>query len=625
VRAAVGARVDGIVIRLRPAIRVTGKVLVPGTPARECPDATLSLTGPPIGTDDEGASLNAIRFGGVLEVRDVPPGSYGVTVKCPGWIDAPPDTIVVTDRDVLDRTWTVAAGATIDGRVVTRSGAPVPDADVEVTGSFHGGTDATGYFVIPGLPAGDYDIEVHIDGSWGGGRLNELAVAAGATVHHDIVVDDLGSLHAIVVDTRGKPIARRDTFLTREDETADGKDFNLRADTNEGGEVTYARIPAGQYSFEGKEHMVTVQPGRTAEIRLVLPARTGTLRGTLVGPDGRPSVDGIVSVTGPGGNVSEQKDVAADGTFAFDELPDDVRFTVSAYDPVGRSAEQRDVAAGTTLTLKLVEAASVDGTIANAPPNTKLELFSDGGYRRDSRVLPTSGAFVYDELEAGVHTIKATSTAGELVVDVKLAPGAHEHLSLAFAPYQTVSARVVDAVTKAPVPGIDLTMYQRHGEWTRTTDAAGRVTFEKAEPGTATFSGSLLDKPAGVVATYGTAMITAATTEVTVLAYHADYASWSDPGFKFFDDASFCRGIEVPLTVDPKGPAAAAGLRETNQVVAINGHRIDDKGCILVPALLHPPPGTMIELELRTGTTLRFKTVAAPPPANGRVFVTEEG
>jgi hypothetical protein len=44
-----------------------------------------------------------------------------------------------------------------------------------------------------------------------------------------------------------------------------------------------------------------------------------------------------------------------------------------------------------------------------------------------------------------------------------------------------------------------------------------------------------------------------------------------------------------------------------------------------VPILLHPPPGTSLELELLDGTKLRFKTVAAPPPADGRVFRFEEG
>jgi len=121
------------------------------------------------------------------------------------------------------------------------------------------------------------------------------------------------------------------------------------------------------------------------------------------------------------------------------------------------------------------------------------------------------------------------------------------------------------------------------------------------------------------------ATITPATADVSLLAYRASYANWSDAGFKFFNDASFCRGIEVPLSVDPKGPAAAAGLKETHKIVAINGRRIHDKSCVLIPILLHPPPGTSIELELLDGTKLRFKTMAAPPPANGNGFRFEEG
>src|SRR6185436_13672220 len=104
---------------------------------------------------------------GTLHADGVLPGTYHVNVECPGYQarDHYP-AVEVKDKDVTQLVWEVDAGATLRGKVVTKTGAPVEGASIwarTVGGALRGKTDwnddkstKDGSYELAGLRAGSY-------------------------------------------------------------------------------------------------------------------------------------------------------------------------------------------------------------------------------------------------------------------------------------------------------------------------------------------------------------------------------------------------------------------------------------------------------------------------------------
>src|SRR5690606_2671167 len=138
-------------------------------------------------------------------------GTYVPHVWCKGW--APRETyepIVVADQDITDLVWEVEAGATIRGHVRTRDGVALEGALVSAS-SVGGGpraatrragdtSDADGGFVLEGLRAGTYRLELRSDRSLGPAGGEQVEVAAGQVIERDLVVEPGGAIRGTVVD-----------------------------------------------------------------------------------------------------------------------------------------------------------------------------------------------------------------------------------------------------------------------------------------------------------------------------------------------------------------------------------------------------------------------------------------
>jgi len=118
--------VDGVVVKLHPAHRITGKVMIAGTD-KACPDADVQLNEK--GNERQWLETH-VEDDGTIVAEGVLPGTYTVDPYCQGYARKPPyEAIVVADKDVTDLVWNVQPGGTITGKV-TLAGEVVEGADV---------------------------------------------------------------------------------------------------------------------------------------------------------------------------------------------------------------------------------------------------------------------------------------------------------------------------------------------------------------------------------------------------------------------------------------------------------------------------------------------------------------
>ena len=115
----------------------------------------------------------------------------------------------------------VDPGATLRGRVVTKTKTPVEDATVAaaMAGAGRQASDGTtarsgkdGAYELTGLAAGSYKLDVASDAGVAPREGYRVDVAAGAVVTKDLELDDSGTIRGTVVDARGTPLAGVDVF-----------------------------------------------------------------------------------------------------------------------------------------------------------------------------------------------------------------------------------------------------------------------------------------------------------------------------------------------------------------------------------------------------------------------------
>lgn len=168
---------------------------------------------------DQGRSLELLAEpDGTLWADGVLPGTYHVVeVECAGHVArAPYAPVVIADRDATGLVWELDPGATLRGKVLTRAGAAVADADVRA-GSRGGApraqdtacdarTREDGSYELTGLRPGSH--QVFLTSSDGIGPLEGYAVEipAGGVVTRDLVLDDGGAIAGRVVDASGAPV-----------------------------------------------------------------------------------------------------------------------------------------------------------------------------------------------------------------------------------------------------------------------------------------------------------------------------------------------------------------------------------------------------------------------------------
>src|SRR5262249_50092858 len=228
---------------------------------------------------------------------------------------------------------------------------------------------------------------------------------------------------------------------------------------------------------------------------------------------------------------------------------------------------------------------------------------------RDERFYATSGRWALRDLPAGTYTVTATSQLGMATVEVAIADGQRrDGVALVLTPLVTVRGRVVDLDSGAPVPGLTILMGGAHdavgsygdfgeddGERRFITDVDGRFEVDRVPVGRDRVHGFSRDPSSRYGLFRRSVVIPAgqeggAIGELRVARVRVPLADrGGDLGFAFADSPDEADDADVELRVarvDRDGPAAAAGLRTGDVIVAIDGVDVRGERSYLARALL---------------------------------------
>ncbi|HET6584302.1 MAG TPA: carboxypeptidase regulatory-like domain-containing protein [Nannocystaceae bacterium] len=401
-------------------------------------------------------------------------------------------------------------------------------------------------------------------------------------------------------------------------------------------------LRAGIDTAKSEPATVHVAVGERSTIDLVVDARRGTMRGRVVDSEGSPVADAVVAV--------QAIDDAARGRQVLDGLresaelvrgrlaltDDDGRFRIElragphvvlARRRGGGEAWKLGVAIGEDVKLVIPEESAIAGTVrapdGSAPARVSVRIAAaELGLRREESFVLGRGRFRFEGLPAGSYVVTARAAEGEGRVDVTLAAGdAREGLAIALSPGAPRSGRFVDLDTGAPIEGIfaaagtaddaaqDLAVRAQiaveTGDARAKSDADGRFTV-----------GAVVGDVVRVVAVpadfagspYGPAIAEVPATDTLPDVPLARLRLGRDaaPG-TFGLELATSRGEICNRTVSVagvSGPAAAAGVRAGDAIVAIDGHDVADWRCYLVTPLLLVAPDTKVSLTLARGDTV---------------------
>ncbi|MGE5183904.1 MAG: carboxypeptidase regulatory-like domain-containing protein [Acidobacteriota bacterium] len=636
----VGQHVDGVIVKMQPAYRVSGKVVVAGTPPAPCREPSLLLRVrvedlPIGGTGDHDGS---VHVGGLL------PGTYEVDVSCADHVSpVEQPRIEVTDHDVDGLIWTVTTGATIRGRVRTRTGAPVGGARVE-TATDVASTTGDGSYQLRGVRAGDNTLFVTSDRGVSPLAGWRVSVPDSGVLERDLVLEEAGTLHGTVVDAAGMPVI--DALVLGAPVIADAGREYPRARTARDGSFTIVNVREGEYRLQvfaarrGDEPMalsagslddqgrlrVEVRASQTTTIRIAVEPHDGTIRGTVSDAAG-PVPDVFVVAhreTGDGGAVEHTRYVpisdavmtSPTGAFTIPLLAAG-RYTLRAFRNGGTEAIAEHVAVGSTVAMKLPAAGSIEGTlhVKGGAPDVLIVGVNDArtGFDRTERFFRTGGHYVLRDLPPGAYSLRASFGNSGTGADVTLGEGEHAVVDLEAAG-AAVSGRIVDVVARHPVAYLELTaIVSGMPLGQATTREDGSFRFDNV--------------PAGAVAIRGIdgryrfetlRRVGAVDTDLGDIGVAREPQSpgsrFGVPGITWVeypdDMPSDQRAFQV-AAIDPRGPAAATELRAGDIVASIDGIPVTGANRAAGWALMDAPPGTTIQFGLARGTTVAI-VLAAP-------------
>jgi Carboxypeptidase regulatory-like domain/PDZ domain len=656
-----GQHVDGATIKLFPAQRVAGRVVIASS-RKDCADANVALRGGPrvVAVD-----LRAQPDGGYI-ADGIIPGTYTVSVRCAGYVvrDSYPP-IVVEDRDVTGLAWEVDEGARIRGKVVTRSGVALDGVSLRAqsiqthkptTWSF-ARSKADGSFELTGLRAGTHRITLTTDRGAVPSEGFEVTVEPAATLAHDFVLDDPGELIGSVVDEDAVPVADVNIMLT-------GPDRRYRDATSDAaGAFTVDALAPGDYRITAYRDMeravgdkaptsVTIRAGKTATVKLTLAAQRGTIRGTVIDAASQPVPDAFVSwaleterhvESAVASTRAEWRSdarpvlTASDGSFQLTRLAEG-RYTLRAYRKGGGEAIAEHVAIGATAKLQIKPTGSIAGTArrAGGAPVRGLDLRLEdhtSGLERSESFYMTGGRFSVTDLPAGRFDLTAHADGGQATVTVELGEGeARTGVDLELAQLVTVTGRIVEHGTRKPVPAFhvaatplregqtDNTLFiEDHGR--NISDEAGRFLLPDVPAGPVALQAiprDLESRDSGRVYVRRTITGPGPVDVGDLVAVRSRYKPGEPVGalgiqLKALPPNALPEQRELMISaIDPAGPAARSGLQVGDVITTCDEIDVSGPATSNWWTLIMAPPGTKLTLGTRRGVTATI-VLAAPP------------
>lgn len=587
-----GSQVGGIEIRLVRAARVSGRVETEAHAT--CPEATVTLHD---AVNDRDVAMQP-GAGGLMEALGVLPGTYLVRAHCHGYFAKTRHTpVVVAREDRVGLVWTMTAGAAVRGHVRGSDGAPIEGVDVAARLGDRSWSESSEYsladgsYELAGLPPGTYTLTASM------ARVTraEMTFTASSSevIERNLTLDDAALIRGVVVDTHGRAVGRLEVRANR------GKRFDAVTTSANDGTFTLAVKP-GSYDVVagpdwkhpiGEPQQATVAAAQTATVQIVVPPRTGTIRGTVVDSEGAPVPDAYVSAWIGDGfldaldrlTINEHPVLtAADGSFVISDLGPGT-YTVEAIRRGGGETRVKGIEVGSTIELAIVATGTIVGTVAyadgSAPTEMSVVVRAADSFFRDETFFRTNGAFTLTDIQAGTLELAVRTVDGLGATSLTLAGGETKRgVKVTLDRHVTLRGRFVEAGTSAPVAGYFVVVSSKRS-------LSGEV-LDADDP--AKLSGS--DGRFATQAPRGPAKISALNSDVMTfgtcsLPLEVDLTGDIDIG-----DVPIVRGRTRPGTggttgfelgtaqnklevssVDAKGPAAKAGVVPHDVITMIDG------------------------------------------------------
>ena len=668
-----GQHVDGVVVKLFPAARFEARIVIAGTdPQKVCEHPRASLR--------EEAAQRWVQLraepDGLLWAEGVLPGDYKPAVGCDGYQTREKyDTITVGDAPVTGVVWEVDAGAVIKGRVLTRSGEPVEDADVwaRTTGGAArtkvgwGGDESgrDGGYELTGLKPGAYRIEVSSTKGAAPKDGYKAEVAAGAVTMKDLVLDDVGTISGTVVDEQGVPVSGIE--ISSRLLTGGRNGWGGDRSTDDAGNFTIEGLRAGDYRVvatrgwsdtlrkpgttdDAKQgERVTVRANQVATVKLVVESQTGTIKGVVVDTAGQPVSDAFVSAARESDAAGAQRTnvqdtrwswmdkpvlTGTDGTFTLTKLSPGT-YTLRAFRKGGGEAIAEHIEVGGTAKLQIKPTGSIEG-VATGPGGAPVELsisMTDPatGFWRSEEYYRTDGRFTLRDLPKGHFRITAESAGITKQIELDLAEGEHKTgVTIQLEALITLTGRVVDATTGKPVPGVHMSASNATGDggWSfssldeeNVSDETGAFTLKRAPKGRVLLRGmpkDWRDSDYAMLTLTRTVPGDGPTVDIGTVPIIKKRVKQGDPvgelGVNFAEQAPGTPPDkhEYKVTwIDPKGPAAQTDLKVGDVIITIDGTDVAGGASQAGWVLMRAAPGTKITLGLSRGASV---TVTLAPP-----------
>ena len=449
---------------------------------------------------------------GAFFLDGLAPGAYALSATGGAYLPQGRTRVELADRDVDGVVVTVRRGTSITGHIEPRQPCELQieavDSPVAFTGTSRTAAGADGAFAIG--PVSDGGMKLTARCASGDHGEAQVQVASGMP---DVVVAVVpgASIAGHVLDGDGKPFAGAGVSASEVSrgehiEMTNGRiTSGVQAMTDATGAYHIAGLAAGSYQVtaldRGRAMRLRSKPPQIelgaaehkTSVDLIIERATGTIRGTVTGPDGRPLADAWVSavqalpdLAGLGGgrpptgstqyrqvstvatrNEGEDDAVApsltdAQGHYEIGGLPP-ATYTVVAEAQRGQlRARAANVVPDATVDLRVLGISSLAGNVtgpAGAVAVFSVELDGPSPAQRSF----TGGSYSFARVDPGTYTVRVQATEGSGSATVTVAPDQPATLDIALAANAIVIGKLVDPAG-APIAGQDLALVPDRGD-----------------------------------------------------------------------------------------------------------------------------------------------------------------
>lgn len=484
-----GKTVSDVVLELEPGVRLTGRVTGPtGTPLA---DAAVGVQPSPTGSFAMTGSLRRTTTdsSGEYVLEGLDPGEETIQVTHPKY-NSVSKSVTLKGRDTkLDIQ--LEGGSTVRGVVVTDSGAPVADAEVDAVsaggGNHSARTNASGAFEMESMRPGRYRFTASKSGLVEG-SMNDVDISAGTPIR--LVMQTGGTIYGRVTGVSESDMA------------------NVTVNARSGRASSSAAVdPQGNFRLEGApvgtvSVSATVQPrdfaGRRTSGTQTVEITAGSSQQMNIDFRGDVVVRGRVLRNGrpmPGASVSffprksgsqSSASVSSDeqGTYSVFGLEEgEYSVTVTDMQRFSPYSTTYHVRGSATYDIEF-KAAAVRGRVIDAASNEPLgnaaiqfRSAATGTEMRGGRTALTdsNGVFSMDFVNPGAYIITASREGfGNSVQELTITESGRDDLELRLSRNDGIVLTIVDARDRRPLSGY-VTVFDMQGR--QVYDSRGNFRF----------------------------------------------------------------------------------------------------------------------------------------------------